>query len=69
MLLKLLFIAILVYFAVRAVRNLLRAVRHDPRGPATFPPRPAPAPSRPRAERATRPERRADVEDAKFVDL
>lgn len=67
MLLKLLFIAILVYFAVRAVRNLLRAVRHDPQGPATFPPRSAPA--SPRPERAPHSERRADVEDAKFVDL
>jgi hypothetical protein len=69
MLLKTLFIAILLYFAFRAVQNMLLAVREDARPPHIQ------HPSRPPMNRAPDPPHQparphhADVEDAKWEDL
>lgn len=77
-LIKLLIIALLIYLAARAVRNLTRAVRLDEPG---VPPRVGPRPpgGRPPGEtftsRASRPHSgrpgriEEDVEDAKWEDL
>lgn len=76
MLLKAVFIAILIYFAYRAIQNLMQAVREDPSPrPITPPRRPtappfrAAPPERPQAAPRPAPTHREDVEDAKWVDL
>lgn len=70
MVFKTLIIAILVYFAVRTVLNLLKAVRQDAAAPPPIqPPRPTAPPHRPELFRNPARSRRRDVEDAKWEDL
>ncbi len=67
---KLLLILVLLYFAAKAVRNLVRAALHDPQAPPRVPPHrqtrrpqwqgPTPASNRHEGE---------DIEDARWEDL
>lgn len=67
MLLKLLFLAIVLYYVVRTVRSLLRAISQDGAPSRLRDDRQAPAAWR--REEPTVSERYDDVEDAKFVDI
>ena len=61
MLFKILVFAILLYFIARTAGRLIRAMM----GAGQQPPPPVP----PRPDRTPEPRRRADVEDARWVDL
>ena len=60
MVFKILIFALLLYFIARTAGRLIRSMMVPPPEPPPVPPRP---------DRAPEPRRRADVEDARWVDL
>lgn len=72
MLIKMLFMALLAYLAVRAVLNLIRVIVRDKDGPATLRPHDRSAPLNGAMRPPSREGRRVpkpDVEDATWIDV